>query len=61
VETNIKKLQLIKVKLTQFKFEIGNSRGYNNMIRKCVKNINDPNSKEMTISSGSNMVLSFIL
>ena len=48
----------IKVKLTEFTFKTGNNRGYNNMIRTNVPNINDSVSKEVTISSRSKVVLS---
>jgi len=46
------------VKLTEFTFKAGNRRGCNNVIRKRVPNIDDPIGKEVTISSGGNMMLS---
>jgi len=46
---------LIKIKLTKFTFKTGNSRRYNDVTRKQVPNVDDPISKEVTISSGSNM------
>ena len=42
---------------TEFTFKTGNRRGCNNVIRQRVPNINDPIGKEVTISSGGNMML----
>jgi len=57
MKTNIKQWLFIKVKLTEFTFKTGNRRGCNNVIRKQVPNIDDPISKEVTVSSGGNMML----
>jgi len=54
---NTKKWLFIKLKLTEFKFKTSNRRRCNNVIRKRVPNINDPISKEVTVFSGGNMML----
>jgi len=38
-------------------FKTGNSKGHNDVNRKRVPNVNDPTSKEVTISFGNNVML----
>jgi len=55
METNIK----TKAIFTEFTFKTGNRRGCNTVIRKRVPNINELISKEVTISSGGNRMLTY--
>jgi len=48
------------VKLTEFTFKTGNRKGCNKVIRKRVPNTDDPMGKEVTISSGGNMITNAI-